>query len=138
MARRSLLALGAILLGFALGGFVRPAWLIDLWQWTLSPLTARIMSGWLALMGVGGIVISTDARWSAWKVGLQSIGLWHLLVIVAAFIRRDDFANGLVNWYLVSVFVVLAGMVLLYVMMEGKRREWWAGGSREESQLSAE
>lgn len=142
MARWSLGALGVILLGFAVGGFVRPAWLIDLWQWTLSPLTARIMSGWLALMGVGGIVISTDARWSAWKVGLQSIGLWHLLVIVAAFIRRDDFANGLVNWYLVSVFVVLAGMVLLYVMMEGKRLEWWTGdsqgGSREESKLSAE
>lgn len=127
-ARWSLLALGVILLGFALGGFVRPAWLIDIWPWTLSPLTARIMSGWLALMGVGGIVISADTRWSAWKVGLQSIGSWHLLVVVAAFSRRADFLNGLGNWYLASVVVVLVGMLLLYLMMEARRREW--GGRR--------
>lgn len=123
-ARWSLRGLGVILLGFALVGFVRPNLLIEIWTWTLSPLTARIMSGWLGLMGVGGIVISADARWSAWKVGLQSIGLWHLLVVVAAFLRRADFLNGLGNWYLVSVVVVLVGMLLLYLMMEGKRRGW--------------
>jgi hypothetical protein len=129
LARRGLLALGVILLAFAIGGFVAPAWLIDIWPWTLSPLTARIMSGWFALLGVGGIVISTDARWSAWKVGLQSIGLWHLLVLAAAFVRRADFANGLGNWYLASVVVVLVGMFLLYVLMEGKRRGWALGGA---------
>lgn len=127
VARWSLLLLGIILLGFALGGFARPAWLIEIWPWTLSPLTARVMSGWLALLGVGGIVISTDTRWSAWKVGLQSIGLWHVLVVVAAFFRRTDFPNGLGNWYLVSVFVVLVGMLLLYLGMEGKRHGWRSG-----------
>lgn len=127
--RRALLALGVILLAFAIGGFVSPAWLIDLWPWTLSPLTARVMSGWLALLGVGGIVISRDARWSAWKVGLQSIGLWHLLVVIAAFVRRGDFQSGLVNWYLISVVVVLVGMLLLYVMMAGQRRGRWEGAA---------
>jgi len=125
-ARWSLRGLGLILLGFALVGFVRPTLLIDIWPWALSPLTARIMSGWLGLMGVGGVVIAGDTRWSAWKVGLQSIGLWHLLVVVGAFLRSGDFANGLGNWYLASVVVVLAGMLLLYLMMEGERREWWA------------
>lgn len=130
IARWSLLLLGVILLAFALGGFVRPSWLIDIWPWTLSPLTARVMSGWFALLGVGGIVISSDTRWSAWQVGLQSIGLWHLLVVVAAFLRRDDFSGGLGNWYLVSVLVVLAGMASLYFIMEGKRREWWASDDK--------
>ena len=122
IARWSLLGLGVVLLAFALGGFVLPSWLIGLWPWTLSPLTARIISGWLGLLGVGGIVISTDTRWSAWKVGLQSIGIWHLLVVVAAFIRAADFPNGLANWYLVSVLVALAGIVALYLMMERQRR----------------
>jgi hypothetical protein len=126
MARRSLLVLGVVLLAFALGGFTNPGWLIDLWPWTISTLTARTMSGWLALLGVGGIVISADTRWSAWKVGLQSIGLWHLLVVVAAFVRRADFHNGLGNWYLASVVVVLVGMFTLYLMMEGKLRGWGA------------
>jgi len=124
-ARWSLFALGVILLGFALGGFVSPGWLIEMWPWTLSPLTARIMSGWFGLLGVGGIVISRDTRWSAWKVGLQSIGVWHLLVVIAAFLRWTDFSNGLFNWYLVSVVVVLVGMLALYLLMEGKRRGWW-------------
>ncbi|MDX1686444.1 MAG: hypothetical protein R3248_00540 [Candidatus Promineifilaceae bacterium] len=123
-ARWSLRGLGVILLGFALVGFVRPNFLIEIWTWTLSPLTARIMSGWLGLMGVGGIVISADTRWSAWKVGLQSIGSWHLLVVVAAFLRRGDFLNGLGNWYLASVIVVLVGMFLLYLIMESRRRGW--------------
>lgn len=122
VARWSLRGLGVILLGFALAGFIRPVWLIELWPWSLSPLTARIISGWLGLMGVGGVVIAADARWSSWKVGLQSIGMWHLLVVAAAFFRRTDFTGGLVNWYLMSVFIVLVGMLFLYLMMEGRRR----------------
>lgn len=122
IARWGLLALGIVLLGFALGGFVQPDWLSAIWPWTLSALTARVMSGWLALLGVGGVVIARDSRWSSWQVGLQSIGLWHLLVVVAAWMRPADFQNGLFNWYLVSVVVVLIGMLVLYLMMENKRR----------------
>lgn len=123
IARWSLLLLGILLLIFAIGGFINPAWLIPIWPWNLSPLTARIMSGWFSLLGVGGIIISRDARWSAWKVGLQSIGLWHLLVLVAAYVRAEDFPNGLLNWYLVSVVVVLTGMFILYVAMERLRQK---------------
>jgi len=79
------------------------------------------MSGWFALLGVGGVVISSDSRWSAWKVGIQSIGLWHLLVLIAALIRKEDFPSGLGNWYLISVFAVLAGMLALYIKMEWQR-----------------
>lgn len=125
LARWGLLSLGIVLLLFAVGGMVVPTWLSGIWPWTLSPLTARIMSGWFGLLGVGGIVISQDSRWSAWKVGLQSIGLWHLLVLIAAVIRREDFSSGLGNWYFVSVILVLLGMLILYVTMEGKRRSWW-------------
>src|SRR3990172_4482977 len=121
LARWGLGLLGAFLLGFALLGFASPAWLVSIWPWTLTPLTARVLSGWLALLGVGGLVISRDRRWSAWRVGLQSIPLWQLLVVIAALLSPADFKTGLVNWYLISVLVVLAGMILLFVQMESRR-----------------
>lgn len=121
MARRSLLALGILLLIFAVVGFISPSWLIGVWQWKLTPLTARVMSGWFALLGVGGIVISQELRWSAWKVGLQSIGLWQVLVLAAAYSNADEFRGGVANWYTLSVTVVLAGMVVLYIVMERAR-----------------
>lgn len=118
LPRRSLLLLGIVLLLFAFAGFIFPDRLVSLWPWTLTPLTARIMSGWFALLGVGGLVIANENRWSGWRVGLQSIGLWHLLVVVAAVIHQDDFTNGLFNWYIVAVVLVLLGMMGLYLGME--------------------
>lgn len=118
VARWSLRLLGVVLLAFAIVGFIFPDRLISLWPWTLTPLTARIMSGWFALLGVGGVVIGNEIRWSGWRVGLQSIGLWHLLVVIAAVIHQSDFPAGLLNWYLVSVLLVLLGMVTLYLAME--------------------
>lgn len=97
IARWSLLVLGLLLLAFSLGGFVNSNWLIGVWAWKLSPLTARVVSGWFTLLGVGGIVISRDTCWSAWRVGLQSIGLWHLLVVVGAFIAAADVPGGPAN-----------------------------------------
>lgn len=121
IARMGLLALGIMLLAIAVIGFVMPNVLISIWQWQLTPLTARVMSGWLALLGVGGVVISRDARWSAWRVGLQCIGSWHVLVVIAALLSADQFPNGLANWYLISVVLVLIGMLVLYVVMERQR-----------------
>jgi hypothetical protein len=121
IVRTGLLLLGLVLLVFAVVGFVVPSWVINIWPWKLSPLTARVMSGWFSLLGVGGVVISRETRWSGWRVGLQSIALWHVLVVIAAFLRRDDFYGGLGNWYLGSVIAVLLGMVILYLAMEIKR-----------------
>jgi uncharacterized membrane protein len=121
VARWGLLLLGLLILVVALVGFASPGWLIEIWPWNLTPLTARVMSGWFALLGVGGIVISRDRRWSAWTVGLQAIGLWHALVVIAALLNPADFRNGLWNWYLVSVILVLIGMAALAIWMERAR-----------------
>lgn len=122
VARWSLRLLGIFLFVFAVVGFIAPQWVIGLWPWQLTPLTARVLSGWFALLGVGGIVISRDPRWSAWRVGLQSIGLWHILVVIGALFNQVDFFNGLLNWYLISVTLVLIGMAVLYIQMESSRR----------------
>jgi hypothetical protein len=107
--------------GFSLVGFFRPEWLISIWVWKLTPLTARVMAGWFALLGTVGLVIARDSRWTAWRAGMQSIGLWHILVVVGAVLHPGDFTQGLVNWYLASVVFALVGMLALYVTMEGER-----------------
>lgn len=121
-ARMGLGALGTFLVLFALSGFIFPNWLAGLWPWKLTLLTARVLSGWLALLGVGGLVISRESRWSSWKIGLECIMIWHVLVIVGAALHPADFQNGLVNWYLASVLLVVLGMMILYILMEIQRR----------------
>jgi hypothetical protein len=118
VVRWALRLLGLGLVVFAIVGFVQPEWIVTVWPWTLSPLTARILSGWFALLGIGGWVIGRETRWSSWRVGLQSIGLWHVLVVIGAFMHQEDFPQGLLNWYLISVVIVLMGMAVLYTQME--------------------
>lgn len=121
-ARWGLGLLGAGLLAFAVVTFVTPSFAMSLWPWALTPLTARILAGWFALLGVGGLVIARESRWSGWAVGLQAIALWHVLVLTAAVIYQKDFSGGLLNWYLLSVVIVLVGMALLYATMEKRRQ----------------
>jgi hypothetical protein len=78
-ARWSLGLLGGSLFFFAIAGFARPDWLMGIWVWPLTPLTARIISGWIALLGAGGLVTSGQHTWSAWRAGMESIALWHAL-----------------------------------------------------------
>jgi len=122
LARYALSGLGVVLLLFAVGAFISPAFLQSIWPWTLTPLTARILGGWLALLGTGGVTIGRERRWSAWRVGLGSIGLWHALVLLAAALNPGDFTQGYpFNWYLVSIVLVLLGMAALFVYMETRK-----------------
>jgi hypothetical protein len=114
--------LGLILLFFAIMGFLFPNWLIQIWVWKLKPLTARVLSGWFSLLGVGGLIIGRETRWSAWRVGIEAIGIWHILVVIAAFMRPQDFPGGVWNWYVISVIITLMGMIVLYIQMMSQWR----------------
>ncbi len=125
---------GAVLLVMAIYGFISPAWLAGIWPWKLAPLAARAISGWVALLGVGGLVIGRERRWSSWRYGLESIATWHILVLVAAVLNVSDFSGGsLANWYVVSVILVVVAMILLYAWMELGRRAGQRGGDVTES-----
>jgi hypothetical protein len=121
-ARWAMLLSGGIFTLFALIGLFAPSTLIRLWVWPLTPLTSRTMAGWFALLAVGGLTIGREHHWSAWRVGVLSIALWHGLVLVAAVINSSDFSGGLFNWYTALVFLSVAGMVGLYITMESKQR----------------
>lgn len=124
LPRGILAGLGVVLMISAVLSLANPSLTMQFWPWKLSALTARVLGGWFALLGVGGIVISLEERWTAWRTGMESIGLWHGLVLLGAILHRRDFYNpNLINWYAISVVIMLLGMAILYVWMEYQRRE---------------
>lgn len=110
-------------LAFVALGFFYPDLLIQIWPWTLSILTARVMCGWIALLGVGMLVLSGEKRWSSWKAPLESIVIWHLLVLVAIAINPADFKNGVFNWYTLLVGVLIVFSLVFYPWMEMRKRK---------------
>ena len=116
-------ALGVVTLLAAMTVFVKPQLAIGVWSWSLTPLTARVLAGWFALMGVGSLVLARERRWSACRVALQSFMLWHGLVLAGAFWHVEDFGKrGLMNGYVVATVTGLAGMGALYLLMEARSR----------------
>ncbi len=114
-------AIGALL--FVGLGFFYPAFVIAVWPWTLSTLTARVMCGWIALLGVGMFTLSNETRWSGWKVALESIAIWHVLVIIAMVMNSNDFKANLINWYTIFVAVMLVVIFVFYPVMEIRKRK---------------
>jgi len=115
-----LLAGGSLI--YVVSGFINPEILISTWPWVLTPLTARVMCGWIALLGVGAFSMSTERRWSGWKVPLESIAIWHILVLVAVWMTPADFPGGIINWYTIAIGVMVIGIFIFYPIMEMRRR----------------
>ena len=85
-------------------------------------MTARLLAGWGALLGVGNLYIAGENRWSAWQTGVESIGIWHILFLIGAYFHREDFIGGsFLNWYVVSAIIISIVMLTLYASMEAKR-----------------
>jgi hypothetical protein len=115
-----ILGLGLSLM--ALVGFIYPQFLMSIWVWKLTPLTARLLAGWGALLGVGNLFIARETRWSAWQTGVESIGIWHILFLIGAYFHREDFTGGsYLNWYVLSAIAISLVMLALYISMEAKR-----------------
>lgn len=104
-------------------GLVYPEFLMLIWPWPLTSLTAHILCGWIALLSMGAFVLASDPRWSSWRVPLQSIFIWHVLVMVAIWFNPADLTRGSLNWYTISVYAMLIAIGLYYPVMENRRKE---------------
>jgi hypothetical protein len=103
--------------------FISPQSLIPVWPWALSPLTARIMGGWFGLLGVGGFYAGQDNRWSAWRVPLQSITFWGILILIGAFMNPQDFTNGVWNPFTIGTATVILLLTAFQIGMEFRRKQ---------------
>jgi hypothetical protein len=120
---------GGLLVAAGLTFFVAPKLLIALWPWPLTPLTARVVSSCFALTGVFGLVISSDRRWSAARIALQSQAFAIVLILVGALRAWSDFNPARpLRWLFVGgMAVMLASIALLYAALELRRRRYASG-----------
>jgi hypothetical protein len=99
--------------------FLFPGLAIEIWPWTLTPLTARVMGAIFTLAAIG-IAAFRYRRWSSMQILLQVEGLMLVLIAVAVLRARDDFAASRpLTWIFAVGFVSLAaGSAILYVRMQ--------------------
>lgn len=113
---------GMILALISIIGFLAPNLLIQIWPWELTPLTARVTSGWISLLGFGSLYLSIEKRWSSWYIALETIGIWEILILIGGFIHAQDLKTGWFNWLFVLILLQLISMVILFFNMETHRK----------------
>ncbi len=99
--------------------FLAPATAIDLWPWTLTPLTARVLGSFTAQVGIGALLVSRDPRWSAWKLIVQTFFVATALLLVGAIRAWDDFdtSNPMTYLYVGGLLGGDLALALLYRRM---------------------
>jgi len=109
--------LASVALGLFL--YLRPVQAADLWAWPLTPLTARVM-GAIFCLGVAGLGIVADGRWSTARVMLQTEQVMVALILLAAARAHDDLDGSRpFTWLLLGGLVgVLAASIGYSVAMD--------------------
>lgn len=91
------LAFGVFYLVVAVLLMINPAGMVDIWPWPLTPLTARVVGGLLALFGVFGLTIAAEGRWSAYRIPLQSMMVALASGMIGAWINWNTFDTS--RWF---------------------------------------
>jgi hypothetical protein len=118
--RAAVLALGVGALSLAAFLFFAPGTASDIWPWSVSPLTSRVIAGWFTLSGTASIFLATDRRWSIWRVPMETTFIWAILILLAVARAWGDFDAGAVStWLFVSgVIAVILSFSGFYAYME--------------------
>ena len=103
--------------------FLAPGLVAPFWPWPLTVLSCRVV-GAIFCLGVAGLLVFADPRWSAVQLLLQVEMIMVTLMLVAAFRALPEFdpQKGL-TWALGGGFVaMLGGSVYLSVVMTARAR----------------
>jgi len=109
-------AVGAVLAVTGVVMFLFPDQAIDVWPWTLTPLTARVMGACFTL-GLAGVLLAADARLDAVRLTLEVAAIMFVLIAVAGVRAGDEIDTGeALAWVLgIAMVVVLAGGAAVWV-----------------------
>ena len=118
-ARLMMSATGVLAVAAGLFLFLAPERAVDVWPWTLTPLTSRVL-GAVFMLGVAGLGVTTDARWSAARLMLQvQVFMLALILLAAARARADFDASNAMTWLLlVGIAGTLVAAAVLIVRMD--------------------
>jgi hypothetical protein len=111
-------AAGALAVAAAV--LISPSLAIDNWGWKLTPLTARVIACFTAQVGVGFLMLSRDARWSTWKLLVETFLIAVALLLIGAVRAWRFFDTG--NWltwsYVIGLGCAEVGLAALYLSLE--------------------
>jgi peptidoglycan/LPS O-acetylase OafA/YrhL len=112
------LAIGALLMAAVV--LVSPSVAIEGWGWKVTPLTARVLACFTAQVGTGFLLLSRDARWSSWRVLVQTFLIAVVLLLAGAARAWDDFDHQrLLTWgYLAALVGAGAALLALHRAMQ--------------------
>jgi hypothetical protein len=105
LVRLVLAGLGIVLTTAAVLLFVLPDLMIPTWPWTLTPLTARIMSSMFILPGLVGLAVAYDGSWASARYLLKTMALTVMLMLVAIVVARAD-----LDWSSPTSWIFTGGM----------------------------
>ncbi len=111
-------AIGALLAAAVV--LVQPSLAIDSWGWKHTPLTARVMACFTAQVGTGFLLLSFDARWSSWRILVQTFLIAVALLLVGAIRDWDTFLDDRpMKWgYLAGLVGGALALLALYRSMQ--------------------
>jgi hypothetical protein len=111
---------GATILFTGILLFIMPQIMIDLWPWTLTPLTARVGGGWFVLPGVLWLMIARETRFRAVRIALESqaLSLAFILLGIARAWNNFDLTNPL-TWIIVGGMSSLLIIILVVFLKLG-------------------
>ncbi|HEV2057905.1 MAG TPA: hypothetical protein VGR11_01025 [Solirubrobacteraceae bacterium] len=104
--------------------YVAPSVAIDLAPWKLTPLTSRVIAAFLSASGTAALLLSRDARWSAWQVFVRSAVFASALLLIAALRAWEEFdsSNALGYGLLAATGALIVGGVTLDRTMQARVR----------------
>lgn len=125
MVRRAAAIGGMGITVFGILIFLVPDLAIRIWPWQLTPLTARILAGWLMLPGIGGLVLSREPRWNrGWRLLVETLSVGALLFFIGVTRAWSDWnlANPLSALVLAALIFAVLILLVLYARTESLRR----------------
>jgi hypothetical protein len=90
--RAALAVAGAAVVLVGVAMLVSPSTAMDVWPWTLTPLTARVMAAVVALYGSVWVSVALDGTRTGARIPLESHAI-GLVVLLAALIRESEAAT---------------------------------------------
>jgi len=115
-ARVTAVALGATALVLLLW----PSLGVDHGPWALTPTTTRALSGYVAQVAFGALLVSREERWGSWRILLQAFLVATALLLVGVVRAWGEIETGRVAaWIFLGGLAGLAVAILwLYRTME--------------------
>ena len=93
------------------------------WPWALSPLTARVISGWFALAAIASFLLARENRPSAWRIPLEATFVWASFIGLGALRYRASFDGDIERTiFLIMVLIWLVGFGALYASLLGRAK----------------